>query len=197
MASLWRSGSLAAKTDVSWPTSSCCVGPSERERRTSGSKQPALNSATPRSLANPLAKTTRPALCQRKRTARSQPQPISSKTSRYLASNMGVGAVQRSGLWPEGGHQCRHAVVPVSFLGKGEAKPYFQKFGHPSHRMTRVAINGPLSEVIGTGFAEVVEWEFAADFFVIRWSLHGTEGISRAAVGPRRRSWRSSLSLAC
>ena len=29
--------------------------------------------------------------------------------------------------------------------------------------MARVAINGPLPEDIGTGFAEVVEWEFAAD----------------------------------
>ena len=42
-------------------------------------------------------------------------------------------------------------------------RPYFTRFGHPTHRMTRVAINGPLPEDIGTGFAEVQAWEFAAD----------------------------------
>ena len=51
----------------------------------------------------------------------------------------------------------------ASFQVKGEAKPYFQKLRHPSHLMSRVAINGPLAEDIGTGFAEVVECEFAAD----------------------------------
>ena len=30
------------------------------------------------------------------------------------------------------------------------------------HRMTRVAINGPLPKDIGTGFTEVQEWEFEA-----------------------------------
>jgi len=51
------------------------------------------------------------------------------------------------------------ACYPASFQGEGEAKPYFERFGHPTHRMTRVAINGPLPEDIGTGFAEVQEWE--------------------------------------
>ena len=55
------------------------------------------------------------------------------------------------------------ACYPASFQGMGEAKPYFERFGHPTHRMTRVAINGDLPEDIGTGFAEVQEWEFAAD----------------------------------
>ena len=44
----------------------------------------------------------------------------------------------------------------------GEAKPYFEWFGHPTHHMTRVAINGALPRDIGTGFAEVQEWEFEA-----------------------------------
>ena len=52
------------------------------------------------------------------------------------------------------------ACFPASFQGEGEAKPYFERFGHSTHRMTRVAINGPLPEDIGTGFAEVQEWEF-------------------------------------
>ncbi|MEW8688753.1 MAG: hypothetical protein AB2556_23295 [Candidatus Thiodiazotropha sp.] len=46
----------------------------------------------------------------------------------------------------------------------GEAKPYFEQFGHPTHRMTRVAINGALPKDIGIGigFAEIQEWEFDA-----------------------------------
>ena len=55
------------------------------------------------------------------------------------------------------------ACYPASFRGMGEAKPYFERFGHPTHCMTRVAINGPLPKDTGTGFAEVQEWEFAAD----------------------------------
>ena len=47
------------------------------------------------------------------------------------------------------------ACYPASFKGMGEAKPYFEQFGHLTHRMTRVAINGPLPKDIGTGFAEV------------------------------------------
>ena len=54
------------------------------------------------------------------------------------------------------------ASYPASFQGIGEAKPYFERLGHPTHRMTRVAINGPLPKDIGTGFAEVQEWEFEA-----------------------------------
>ena len=55
------------------------------------------------------------------------------------------------------------ACYPASFQGMGEAKPYFERFGHPSHHMTRVAINGALPRDIGTGFAEVEEWEFEAN----------------------------------
>ena len=54
------------------------------------------------------------------------------------------------------------ACYPASFQGMGEAKPYFERFGHPSHHMTRVAIYGALPRDIGTGFAEVQEWEFEA-----------------------------------
>ena len=50
------------------------------------------------------------------------------------------------------------ACYLASFQGMGEAKPYFERFGHP----TRVAINRPLPKDIGTGFAEVQEWEFEA-----------------------------------
>ena len=55
------------------------------------------------------------------------------------------------------------AGYPASFQGMGKAKPYFERFGHQSHHMTRVAINGALPRDIGTGFAEVQEWECEAN----------------------------------
>ena len=55
------------------------------------------------------------------------------------------------------------ACYPAAyFKGMGEAKPYFERFGHPTHHMTGVAINDALSRDVGTGFAEVQEWEFQA-----------------------------------
>lgn len=71
------------------------------------------------------------------------------------------------GLWNAMGYDIEDIVsidmkacYPASFQGMGEAKPYFERFGHPRHRMSRVSINGPLPEDIGTGFAEVQEWQF-------------------------------------
>ena len=55
------------------------------------------------------------------------------------------------------------ACYPASFQGQGEAAPWFRRFGHPGHRMARVAINGPLPVDVGTGFARVRSWEFAPD----------------------------------
>ena len=54
------------------------------------------------------------------------------------------------------------APYPASFQGMGEAKPYFERFGHPTHHMTGVAINGALPRDVGTGIAEVQDWEFEA-----------------------------------
>ena len=54
------------------------------------------------------------------------------------------------------------ACYPASFQGMGETKPYFERFGQPTHHMTRVAINGAVPRDVGTGFAEVQEWEYEA-----------------------------------
>ncbi|MEW8688736.1 MAG: hypothetical protein AB2556_23210 [Candidatus Thiodiazotropha sp.] len=55
------------------------------------------------------------------------------------------------GLWNSVGYDTREVVsidmkacYPVSFQGMGEAKPYFEWFGHPAHRMTHVAIKSAL-----------------------------------------------------
>ncbi|ELT92298.1 hypothetical protein CAPTEDRAFT_209508 [Capitella teleta] len=42
------------------------------------------------------------------------------------------------------------ACYPASFQGLGKAKPYFERFGHPTDRMTRVSINGDLPKDIDT-----------------------------------------------
>ena len=54
------------------------------------------------------------------------------------------------------------ARYPASYQGMGKAKPYFEWFGHPTHHMTRVAINGALPRDEGKGFAEAEEWKFEA-----------------------------------
>ncbi len=45
------------------------------------------------------------------------------------------------------------ACYPGSFLGYGESSKYFDIFGHPTHEMARVSINGPLPNFDITGFA--------------------------------------------
>ncbi|MEW8689149.1 MAG: hypothetical protein AB2556_25285, partial [Candidatus Thiodiazotropha sp.] len=68
------------------------------------------------------------------------------------------------GLWNSMNYDTREVVsidmkvcYPASFQGMGEVKPYFERFGHPTHRMVRVGINGALPKDIGTGFAEIQE----------------------------------------
>ena len=75
----------------------------------------------------------------------------------------------RGGLWNSMDYDTRDIVsidmkacYPASFQGMGDAKPYFERFGHPTHHMTRVAINGALPRYVGTGFAELQEWEYKA-----------------------------------
>jgi len=81
------------------------------------------------------------------------------------------------------------ACCPASFRGMGEAQPYFTRFGHPTHRMTRVAINGPLPEDIGTGFAEVQAWEFAADCHPVVPAWFGSiSQMPQVTVGPQHSS---------
>ena len=94
----------------------------------------------------------------------SQPQPASSRTFRRLVwSTDTAGCGTRSTTIQRDVDSIdMKACYPAFFQGMGEAKPYFERFGHPSHHMTRVATNGALPRDIGTGFAEVQEWEFEA-----------------------------------
>ena len=61
------------------------------------------------------------------------------------------------GLWNSMVSIDLKACYSASFQGMGEVNPYFERFGHPTHRMTRVAINGALPRDVGTGFAAVLD----------------------------------------
>ncbi|MEW8689049.1 MAG: hypothetical protein AB2556_24785 [Candidatus Thiodiazotropha sp.] len=107
------------------------------------------------------------------------------------------------GLWNSMGCDARKVVsidmkacYPASFQGMGETKPFFERFGHPTHRMTRIAINGPLPKDIGTGFAEIQDaschpvilaW-FRRHFADLNWRL-GPD----AALGVPHRVWPAEV----
>ena len=61
------------------------------------------------------------------------------------------------------------ACYPAFFQGLGEPKPNNERFGHLTHHMTRVAINGAFPRDVGTGFAEVQEWEATCHPVIPAW----------------------------
>ena len=112
---------------------------------------------SPSSSKKPSEKTKPQASWPRKRTPGRQPQqPASSRTFRKLMWSTDRRALELDGLRYEGHRQHRYEAL-LSDILPGYGKPYFERFGHPTHHMTRVAINGALSRDVGTGFAEVLE----------------------------------------
>ncbi|KAL3865473.1 hypothetical protein ACJMK2_042860 [Sinanodonta woodiana] len=61
------------------------------------------------------------------------------------------------------------ACYPGSFLGGGECNEYYIKFGLPTHKMVRRAINGPLPDYTLTGFAKVESFKFADGLHTIKY----------------------------
>ena len=53
------------------------------------------------------------------------------------------------------------SCYPASMQGKGECAPWFNRFGHPTHYLVRVAINRKLPKDDITGFAHVRSFKFA------------------------------------
>ena len=104
------------------------------------------------------------------------------------------------GLWNSMNYDTRDSIdmkacYPASFQGMGEAKPYFERFGHPTLHMTRVAINGALPRDLGTGFAKGQEWEFEATCHPVIPAWLGRH-FADAGWAPTP-SWCSLYSLAC
>ncbi len=60
-----------------------------------------------------------------------------------------------------------------SFIGYGECSEYFKRFGHPTHDMTRVAINGPLPDFDLTGFALIESFELREGLHMIVYAWFG------------------------
>ena len=73
------------------------------------------------------------------------------------------------------------ACYPASFQGMGEVKPYFERVGHPTHRMTRVAINGALPRTYVQDSLRSKNGSLRLP--VILTSLPGLEGILQMPVG--------------
>ena len=88
--------------------------------------------------------------------------------------------MELDGLRYEGCRQHRYdGLLSCILPGYRWSETLFELFGHPTHHMTRVAINGALSRDIGTGFTEVKEWEFEAIVSFRRqtevWLPHGRD----------------------
>ena len=66
-------------------------------------------------------------------------------------------------------------VVCIDMKSCYPAKPCYERFGHPTNRMVRVAINayGALPADISTGFAEIQEWEFEEKLHPVIQALYG------------------------
>ena len=124
----------------------------------------------------------------------------------------------QGGLWNLMDYDARDVVsidtkacYPASFQGMGEAKPYFERFGHPTHRMTQYNIT--IFTIFNKGtnkcdihFLERFSTSMALSTKTLAWalprsrneslgqpvtllSLPGSEGIlqmPQAEVGPRR-----------
>ncbi|MEW8688583.1 MAG: hypothetical protein AB2556_22445, partial [Candidatus Thiodiazotropha sp.] len=108
------------------------------------------------------------------------------------------------GLWNSMNYDMREVVsidmkacYPLCFQGMGEAKPYFERFGHQTHRMVRVAINGAVPKDIGTGFAEIQEWEFDTTCHPVIPTWFGKHFASESGGWARHSSLPSSQSLVC
>ncbi|RHZ69225.1 hypothetical protein Glove_286g31 [Diversispora epigaea] len=52
---------------------------------------------------------------------------------------------------------------PASIRGQGECTSWFNKFGHPTHYLVKVAVNGELPQEDITGFAQVRSFKFASN----------------------------------
>ncbi|CAG8849410.1 25540_t:CDS:1, partial [Racocetra persica] len=53
----------------------------------------------------------------------------------------------------------------ASIRGQGEYTPWFHRFGHPTHYLVRVAVNGKLPKNDITGFAQIRSFKFASNIY--------------------------------
>ena len=74
------------------------------------------------------------------------------------------------GRWNAPNYQVENVICidmkecyPASMRGQGECSPWFKRFGHPTHHLVRVAVNGELPPDDITGFAQVRSFRFVSN----------------------------------
>ena len=74
------------------------------------------------------------------------------------------------GRWNAPNYQVENVICidmkecyPASMRGQGECSPWFKRFGHPTHHLVRVAVNGELPPDDIIGFAQVRSFRFVSN----------------------------------
>ncbi|RHZ75704.1 hypothetical protein Glove_212g84 [Diversispora epigaea] len=67
--------------------------------------------------------------------------------------------------------------------GQGECTPWFNRFGHPTHHLVRVAVNGKLPQEDITGFAQVRSFKFASNIHPVIPVWYGKHFACRSGDG--------------
>ena len=114
-------------------------------------------------------------------------RPTCSMTLRQLAWNMATAVFgTRCLTTQEMSYDVKACYMyPASFQGQGKTRPYFERFGHATNRMTRLAISGPLPKKMALDSPKL--WHESSQTNVIPSSLHGLENISQRIAGPLTR----------
>ncbi|CAG8705200.1 14248_t:CDS:2, partial [Racocetra fulgida] len=71
----------------------------------------------------------------------------------------------------------------ASMRGQGECAPWFNRFGHPTHHLVRVAVNGKLPKDDTTGFAQIKSFKFASNIHPVISVWYGKHFACRSGDG--------------
>uniref|UniRef100_U9SQV8 Uncharacterized protein n=1 Tax=Rhizophagus irregularis (strain DAOM 181602 / DAOM 197198 / MUCL 43194) TaxID=747089 RepID=U9SQV8_RHIID len=72
---------------------------------------------------------------------------------------------------------------PVSMRGQEECSPWFKRFGHPTHHLVRVAVEGELPPDDITGFAQVRSFRFVSNIHSVIPVWYGKHFACRSGKG--------------
>ncbi|KAF0484341.1 hypothetical protein F8M41_023026 [Gigaspora margarita] len=82
------------------------------------------------------------------------------------------------------------SCYPASMQGKGECASWFNRFGHPTHHLVRVAVNGELAENNITGFAQIRSFKFASNIHSVIPVWYGKHFACRGGEGcEKEKGW--------
>ncbi|RHZ51156.1 hypothetical protein Glove_482g26 [Diversispora epigaea] len=79
---------------------------------------------------------------------------------------------------------------PASMRGQGECTSWFNRFGHPTHYLVKVAVNGELPQEDITGFAQVRSFKFASNIHPVIPVWYGKHFACRSGEGcAKNKEW--------